>query len=45
MFAAQALGRIGPAAADALPALAQALHDPHPSVGAAAKLAIKQIRG
>jgi HEAT repeat protein len=44
-FAAQALGRIGPAAADALAALALALHDPHPSVGAAAKLAIKQIRG
>jgi HEAT repeat protein len=45
MFAAQALGRIGPAAADALPALAQALNDPHPSVGAAAKLAIKLVRG
>jgi HEAT repeat protein len=45
MFAAQALGRIGPAAADALPALAQALHDPHPSVCAAAKLALKLVRG
>lgn len=44
-YAAQALGRIGPAAAQALPALAQALHDPHPPVGTAAQLAIKQIRG
>ncbi|HEY2786191.1 MAG TPA: HEAT repeat domain-containing protein, partial [Fimbriiglobus sp.] len=44
-YAAQALGRIGPDAASALPALAQALHDPHAAVCAAAQLALKQIRG
>ena len=45
MFAAQALGRIGPAATTALAALAQALQDPHPAVATAAKVAMKQIRG
>jgi HEAT repeat protein len=45
MYAAQSLGRIGPAAASALSALAQALHDPHVPVGTAAQLALKQIRG
>ena len=43
--AAQALGRIGPAAAAAVPALQQALTDPCAAVRQAAELSLRQIRG
>jgi HEAT repeat protein len=43
--AAQALGRIGPPAADALPALQLALSDPSVAVRQAAEVALRQVRG
>lgn len=43
--AAQALGRIGPAAASAVPFLQQALTDPCAAVRQAAELSLRQVRG
>jgi HEAT repeat protein len=43
--AAQALGRIGPPAADAIPALQLALTDPSAAVRQAAEVALRQVRG
>jgi len=43
--AARALGRLGPAAKDALPALLHAVSDPDPEVRDAAAIALRQIRG
>jgi HEAT repeat protein len=42
--AAQALGRIGPAAAAAIPPLQQALTDPCAAVRQAAEVSLRQIR-
>ncbi|MGL6074342.1 MAG: HEAT repeat domain-containing protein [Fimbriiglobus sp.] len=44
MYSAQALGRIGPTAAVAIPALKQALQDPHDQVRQAALLALRAIQ-
>ena len=43
MYAAEALGRIGSHARDAVPALIQALDDKHSNVVAQAKVALKNI--
>jgi HEAT repeat protein len=44
-YAAQALGRIGPAALSAIPALTQAAADSNEQISASAKLALKQVQG
>jgi len=43
-YAAQALGRIGPAAVSAATALAQAVTDPNEHISTSARLAIKQVQ-
>jgi len=43
--AALTLGRMGPGAKDAVPALVEALNDPHPHVAEAAGAALKKIAG
>lgn len=43
--AALTLGRMGPRAKDAVPALVEALNDPHPHVAEAAASALKRIAG
>lgn len=45
LYAVQALGRIGPAAMDAVPALLQICQEPQEALRQAAQLALKQIRG
>jgi len=39
------LGKLGPEARDAVPALTRALQDPHPAVRSRAAVSLKQIRG